>query len=103
MLTTIQMLPLPRKSVRIGALIAVVALAVLFAPSTTARSMDEEAHKMTLNMNEYAFVVDGQQPGTPLTLKAGELTDLTLKNTGNLIHEIWWGKDAKIQEGRLDG
>ncbi len=54
-------------------------------------------------MSEYAFQVDGQALGVPLTLKTGTLYNLTIKATGTMGHEIWFGKDLKKQEGRIDG
>src|SRR5947209_12486146 len=28
---------------------------------------------------------------------------MTIQNTGKFTHEIWWGQDPQMQEGRLDG
>lgn len=84
---------------------ALIATLGVFGAKITARSAqeDDKATKVTLLMNEYTFQVDGQKVGDPLTLTAGQLYNLTLKNTGVLVHEIWFGRDPMMQEGHLDG
>lgn len=82
--------------------ILIAAIAV-FGAKITARSADDNATKATVLMNEYTFQVDGLKAGDPLTLTTGKLYNLTLKNTGTLIHEIWFGKNTKMQEGHIDG
>jgi hypothetical protein len=71
-------------------------------PQHTAKA-DQEAVKFTITMDEYHFTVEGQQPNDPIQLKVNQPYAMTLKNTGKLSHEIWWGKDTQMQEGRLDG
>jgi len=87
-------------------LVVLFITAALFvvSPFRAARAADE-ATKVVIDMNEFHFIVEGGQPDAPITLKAGTLYDLTVKNTGQLPHEIWFGKDPKQGEDgdRLDG
>ena len=64
---------------------------------------DNGAAKFTIVMNEYSFVVDGQKAGDPIQLKVNQLYDMTVQNVGKIPHEIWWGKNTQMQDGRLDG
>src|SRR5436853_5345852 len=73
-------------------------------PNRSAKAEDTPT-KLTITMDEYHFTVEGHDANAPITLKAGVLYDMTIKNTGKLPHEIWWGKDPLMveEEGRLDG
>jgi hypothetical protein len=83
--------------------LAIITLTVAM-PNRSAKA-DDAATKITINMDEYHFTVEGHDPNAPIILKAGVLYDMTIKNTGKLSHEIWWGKDPLMvaEEGRLDG
>src|SRR5579859_1374839 len=94
-----------RKALSVASLVAVVGATLTFAsPNRTVRA-DAEPTKIVIDMNEYQFAVEGQDAGTAITLKTGTLYEMTIKNTGKLSHEIWWGKDPQMveDEGRLDG
>ena len=77
------------KRLMIGAFTLAFGLIVtgLTSPVHSAKA-DNEPVKITLNMDEYHFIVEGQQPNTPLELKAGQPYQMTIKNTGKLKHEI---------------
>jgi len=81
-----------------------VSTLIVVSKNRTAKA-DDTATKITINMDEYSFTVQGQDANKPITLKTGVLYDMTIKNTGKLSHEIWWGRDAQMndEEGRLDG
>ena len=64
---------------------------------------DDKPTAVTINMTEYAFQIDSNPAGTALTLKSGVLYDLTIKNSGTMGHEIWFGRNTKLQDGRVDG
>ncbi|MEP7286820.1 MAG: hypothetical protein ABI947_13755 [Chloroflexota bacterium] len=85
--------------------VAIVIAAIgVFSATITVRSEGEEATKITILMNEYTFQQEGQQEGLPITVIAGQLYSLTLKNTGKFVHEIWLGKDPiKQADGHVDG
>src|SRR5215475_9499483 len=86
--------------------IVVVTAVALFVvhPSRVARA-DDSATQVVIDMDDFHFTIEGQTAGAPITLKAGTLYDLTVKNTGKYPHEIWFGKDPQMGEdvGRLDG
>ncbi|GEM_PF-1076320 len=85
-------------------LAAAIAVSLSSVGIHTLQAQDaEKATVVTLNMSEYAFQVNGQAVGVPLTLKTGTLYNLIIKGTGTMGHEIWFGKDLKKQEGRIDG
>src|SRR5258708_20437957 len=94
-----------RKALRSVLLVLVTATALIAVnPIRTVRA-DETATKVVIDMDEYHFTVEGKDAGDPINLKVGTLYDLTVKNTGKLPHEIWFGKDTKMAEdgSRLDG
>ncbi len=84
-------------------MLAIVTLTVA-VPNRSAKA-DDAPTKITINMDEYHFTVEGHDANAPITLKVGVLYDMTIKNTGKFAHEIWWGKDPLMdpEEGRLDG
>src|SRR5689334_14506710 len=89
-----------------SSLLVLVTIAALLVinPIRTVRASDD-ATKVIIDMDEFHFTVEGADAGAPITLKAGTLYDLTVKNTGKLPHEIWFGKDPQKAEDadRLDG
>ena len=84
-----------------------VAIAMLVATTLTntrIASAQDEAVKIVVNLDDFHFTVPGQDTTAPITLKAGQLYDMTITNVGKYDHEIWWGKTAQMgDEGRLDG
>ncbi len=94
-----------QKKMIIGALLVGFAmLTVVIVTSTHVAKAEGEAVKVVVNMDDFHFTVVGQDSTAPIELKAGQLYDMTIKNTGKYDHEIWWGKDAQMgDEGRLDG
>src|SRR5258708_1198 len=92
-----------RKVLFTALLIIVAALSV--ATSSRTVKADAAPTKVVLDMDEYHFTIEGQAAGAPLMFKTGILYALTVKNTGKLNHEIWFGKDPQMGEdsGRLDG
>ncbi len=91
-----------RKVLFTALLIIVAALSV--ATSSRTVKADAAPTKVVLDMDEYHFTIEGQAAGAPLMFKTGILYALTVKNTGKLNHEIWFGKDPQMGEdsGRLE-
>ncbi len=95
-----------QKRILIGSLFVVlVVTAALTLKTTHVVRADDAPAKITIDMEDFHFTVEGQQPSTPILLKVGQLYDMTIKNTGKYAHEIWWGRDPRMveDEGRLDG
>src|SRR5258708_4132974 len=94
-----------QKKIIIGMLLVSFSmLAVVTVTTTQVAHAEGEAVKVAVNMDDFHFTVVGQDSTAPIELKAGQLYDMTIKNTGKYDHEIWWGKDAQMgDEGRLDG
>ena len=85
-------------------LTASTAFSLITTGSRVSQAQDATAATtVTVDMNEYSFQVDNTAAATPLTLKVGAAYDLTIKNIGDFGHEIWFGRNVKKQDGRIDG
>jgi len=49
-------------------------------------------------MGEYFYEVKGNDKGTPLRVKAGQVFWIVLKNNGKFGHEISWGRNPRYDE-----
>src|ERR1700694_5345511 len=84
--------------------VTLVVVSGLFSSTALTRvAADETPVTLNLGMNEYAFVLDGGPLNAPITLKTGTLYNLNISNSGQLVHEIWFGQNPMIQDGRIDG
>ena len=86
----------------IRSLAVVSTIGMVFAGAGNVHA-DDAPTVVTVDMNEYSFQVDNTPAGTSLALKAGTLYDLTIKNIGEMGHEIWFGRNTKLKDGRVDG
>jgi hypothetical protein len=82
----------------------VLLVAVLAALPAAAQIHEEDGEPIvyTLAMNDYNFVVEGQEAGEGLTLEAGQLYRLVFRNDGLVLHEVLIGRDPS-QEGEFTG
>jgi len=92
-----------KHTLAITGFIAALSLSVSTIGIHSSQAQDVKPTAVTITMNEYGFLIDAQAIGTPMTLKTGTAYILTIKNSGNMAHEIWFGRDTKIQNGRVDG
>jgi uncharacterized cupredoxin-like copper-binding protein len=49
-------------------------------------------------MGDHFFEVKGNDRGTPLRVKAGQVFWIVLKNNGKFAHEISWGRNLRYDE-----
>jgi len=59
---------------------------------------DENESALTLNMDEFYFQLDDQEPGQAVVLEAGKGYKLTLVNAGKIEHEVMVGQGARFME-----
>ena len=52
-----------------------------------------------LIMDEFSFQVEGQAPGTPLTVQAGQRIKLIIRNEGLIFHEAMFGTTVNGDHG----
>jgi uncharacterized cupredoxin-like copper-binding protein len=59
--------------------------------------------KLAFTLNEMSFILEGQQPNTPVVLEAGKSYALTFENVGKIKHEVLWGRSPiKTATGALE-
>ncbi len=59
--------------------------------------------KLTFTLNEMSFILDGQQPNTPIVLESGKSYALEFENKGKIKHEVLWGRSPiKTATGALE-
>ncbi len=54
-----------------------------------------------LIMDEFSFLVEGQEPGTPLTVEAGQQIKLIIHNEGAIFHEAMFGVTVNGDHGYI--
>ncbi len=59
---------------------------------------DEFNPYIKVQMGEYFYEVKGNDKGTPLRVKAGQVFWIVLENTGTLVHSISWGRNPRYDE-----
>jgi uncharacterized cupredoxin-like copper-binding protein len=86
-----------------------VSLGFLVIASLTALGIAQEeeatpdAIKLAFTLNEMNFILEGQQPNTPVVLEAGKSYALSFENRGKLKHEVLWGRSPiKTATGTLE-
>lgn len=77
-------------------------LLMLFVTATWADSdgHDDDATKVRIVMGEMYFQVDGEAKGIPLRLQAGKRYELEFQNSGQMKHEVLFGRDVVVRDGR---
>jgi uncharacterized cupredoxin-like copper-binding protein len=64
---------------------------------------DEFNPYIKVQMGEYFYEVKGNDKGTPLRVKAGQVFWIVLKNNGKFAHEISWGRNLIDKGNYYDG
>ncbi len=59
---------------------------------------DEFNPYIKVQMGEYFYEVKGNDKGTPLRVKAGQIFWIVLENTGTSEHSISWGRNPRYDE-----
>ena len=63
---------------------------MVLASLTALSAAQEEVTKKAFTLNEINFILDGQQPNTPIVLEAGKSYALEFTNVGKLKPEVRW-------------
>jgi uncharacterized cupredoxin-like copper-binding protein len=62
------------------------------APAATPSATATQLVKIRVLLSEMKFEIEGQAPGTPLVLKAGQHYKIAFENVGTVLHEVLFGR-----------
>jgi uncharacterized cupredoxin-like copper-binding protein len=84
------------------ALLAALSAALLSAPLGSARAEEEYDPLIVISMGDHFFEVPGTDRDTPITVKAGRLYFLQIRNDGKQEHNVEWGRGVLTKDGMPD-
>lgn len=64
-------------------------------------ALNAQGTAMNIDLTEFSFTLDGQNPNDPITLVAGQTYSITFMNAGSIGHELIAGNGDLLQ--RVDG
>jgi len=91
---------LKKVALAVGVLALVGLMGALTVVPTAAHTEKLINRTLNLTVGDMFFQLAGQNPGDPITLKAGGVVRFVVTNSGQIMHDLHFGKDPDL-DGRL--